>query len=253
MSDVHLEFGFYDPINENNSDVLVLAGDICVLEELVRDFPDSRIKDFFEKASHNYAVVVYVMGNHEHYHGEIKNATTVFKEKFSTLKNIHLLDNSSIDIADTTFIGGTLWTNFNNDTDAMKSIARMMNDYRCIEFGGNRFTPETSVALHHETLDYFKSIVKSFHKVVVVSHHSPSFRNMSIKYGDELSNPINLAYHSNLDNFILDNPSIKLWISGHTHEPFDNQIGTTRMICNPRGYFGYEKTAINYKPTLIEI
>lgn len=251
MSDVHLEFGFYDPINENNSDVLVLAGDICVLEELVRDFSDFRIKDFFEKASHNYADVVYVMGNHEHYHGEIKNATTIFKEKFPTLKNIHLLDNSSIAITDITFIGGTLWTNFNNDTYAMKSIARMMNDYRCIEFGGNRFTPETSVALHHETLDYFKSMVKSFHKVVVVSHHSPSFRNITEKYaGMPL---LNLAYHSDLDEFILENPTIKAWISGHTHDPFDHYLGDTRLVCNPRGYFGYEKTAINYKPTLIEI
>ena len=28
----------------------------------------------------------------------------------------------------------------------------------------------------------------------------------------------------------------KLWISGHTHEPFDYQVGGTRIVGNPAGY-----------------
>jgi predicted phosphodiesterase len=31
-----------------------------------------------------------------------------------------------------------------------------------------------------------------------------------------------------------------LWIHGHTHVSQDYRIGNTRVICNPRGYAGYE-------------
>ena len=46
----------------------------------------------------------------------------------------------------------------------------------------------------------------------------------------------NGAYHSDLTDVMLDNPNIKLWTHGHTHHPFDYQIGDCRVVCNPRGY-----------------
>ena len=58
---------------------------------------------------------------------------------------------------------------------------------------------------------------------------------------------------SNLDNFILDNPQIKLWTHGHTHEDFDYRIGSTRVVCNPRGYDGYEDRADNFELKFVEI
>jgi len=56
---------------------------------------------------------------------------------------------------------------------------------------------------------------------------------------------MNGAYHSDLSEFILDHPQIKLWTHGHTHHPFDYMIGGTRIVCNPRGYDGYEATGWN--------
>jgi len=47
---------------------------------------------------------------------------------------------------------------------------------------------------------------------------------------------MNGAYHSDLSNIMLDNPQIKLWTHGHTHNCFDYVIGETRVVCNPRGY-----------------
>ena len=38
----------------------------------------------------------------------------------------------------------------------------------------------------------------------------------------------------------MDRPQIKLWTHGHTHHAFDYVIGETRVVCNPRGYEGYE-------------
>ncbi len=47
---------------------------------------------------------------------------------------------------------------------------------------------------------------------------------------------MNGAYHSSLEEVILDNENIVLWTHGHTHHHFDYMVGTTRVFCNPRGY-----------------
>ena len=64
---------------------------------------------------------------------------------------------------------------------------------------------------------------------------------------------MNGGYHSDLSEFILDNPQIKLWTHGHTHEDFDYMIGSTRVVCNPRGYINYESRANNWKLKVMEV
>jgi hypothetical protein len=71
-------------------------------------------------------------------------------------------------------------------------------------------------------------------RCVVVGHHSPSFQSVSDEYKSEYL--MNGAYHSSLEEVMLDRPQIKLWTHGHTHHPFDYVIGETRVVCNPRGY-----------------
>jgi len=71
-------------------------------------------------------------------------------------------------------------------------------------------------------------------KVVMMTHHAPSFKSKHPRYED--SDRLNHAYYSALDMLIMNNPQIKVWVHGHTHESHDYQIGETRIICNPRGY-----------------
>ena len=61
---------------------------------------------------------------------------------------------------------------------------------------------------------------------------------------------MNGAYSSDLSEFILDHPEIKVWTHGHTHDNFDYIVGECRIICNPRGYKGYEQQAENFDPTI---
>ena len=68
-----------------------------------------------------------------------------------------------------------------------------------------------------------------------------------------MAKTLNGGYMTELSEFILDNPEIKLWTHGHTHSSHDYQIGNTRIVCNPRGYAGYEAISENYKPLTIEI
>ena len=64
---------------------------------------------------------------------------------------------------------------------------------------------------------------------------------------------VNGAYSSDLSEFILDHPQIKLWTHGHTHDTFDYMIGSTRIVCNPRGYINYEGRADEFELLTVEI
>ena len=69
----------------------------------------------------------------------------------------------------------------------------------------------------------------------------------------EFEEIMNGGYSSDLSEFILDHPQIKLWTHGHTHEDFDYLIGSTRIVCNPRGYINYEASADKFTLKTVEI
>jgi hypothetical protein len=106
---------------------------------------------------------------------------------------------------------------------------------------------------HARTLGYFRSVLSEQHdrKFVVVGHHTPSFQSCAEYYRSDTI--MNGAYHTNLEEFILDRPQIKLWTHGHTHDDFDYMIGDTRVVCNPRGYIKYEKRASNFEVKYVDI
>jgi hypothetical protein len=67
---------------------------------------------------------------------------------------------------------------------------------------------------------------------------------------------MNGAYSTDLSEFILDRPQIKVFVHGHCHDDFDYLIGTTRIVCHPRGYVNYERGTQEedpYYPMIIEI
>jgi hypothetical protein len=86
---------------------------------------------------------------------------------------------------------------------------------------------------------------------VVVGHHAPSRLSTHPKYQDQAI--MNGGYSSELDGFILDHPQLKLWTHGHTHEDFDYCIGSTRILCNPRGYINYEERADTWQLVTVEV
>ena len=291
-SDVHLEFGQLELKNTEAADVLILSGDICVAQSFKsQDKHHQRFKDFFENCAAEFDNVVYVMGNHEHYNGDFADTVPLLKDSLKHLFNLHILDNETITIDDITFIGGTLWTNMNEeDSLTLSHIKTMMNDffviknslrptYRTVPLfkkddqdnyilddngdyipAGNkqkaeasRFSPEDAVAEHRKTLDYINHVVgeRADDKFVVVGHHCPSKKSIHPKYAHDTI--MNGGFASDLDDFIAYRPQIKLWTHGHTHEQFDYIIGETRVVCNPRGYIGHEQRADNFKLQYIDL
>jgi hypothetical protein len=117
----------------------------------------------------------------------------------------------------------------------------------------SRFCPEDAVVDHRKMLDYIRVVTEGNYdkKFVVVGHHTPSPFSVHPKYAHDTL--MNGAYHTDLIDFILERPQIKLWTHGHTHEEFDYMIGSTRVVCNPRGYADYETIADNFKLKYWEI
>jgi hypothetical protein len=300
-SDVHLEFGPITLENPGGVEVLILSGDICVAKDLLaHDDPmESRkskmLHEFFYNCCNVFPHVVYIAGNHEHYHGDFKYTISHLKTHLKYLPNLQILDKEAWTLHDeVTFIGGTLWTDMNKeDPLTLHSIRGMMNDFRTVQ-NSNRvvtrkvpvykkdaegkyimekvgeinrmvedgfefkeyvstFSPEDAVEDYKKMVSTIAKIVegKFDHKFVVVGHHAPCKLSTHPRYKDETL--MNGGYSSDLSEFIMDHPQIKLWTHGHTHEDFDYMLGTTRIVCNPRGYINYEDRADRFELKVVEV
>ena len=277
-SDIHLEFGPISLENTKKAEVLILSGDICVAKDILDldphetrfDDKSSKIHKYFQECCARFKHVIYISGNHEHYNGDFAETFTVLRDRFGYLVNLHILDKESVLINDIMFIGGTLWTDMNKeDGITLMHMKSMMNDFRCVknsarkrhfhDLNGNsqfqvaNFTPDDAVEDHKKMLEYIKIMVEGKHdqKIVVVGHHAPSKLSTHPRYAKE--EIMNGGYSSDLSEFILDHPQIKLWTHGHTHENFDYLIGSTRIVCNPRGYINYEASADKFTLKTVEI
>jgi hypothetical protein len=116
-----------------------------------------------------------------------------------------------------------------------------------------KFSPEKSVSEHKATLKALNEaiVTQPLKNWIVVGHHAPSKQSTKPQYEKDVM--VNGAYSSDLSEFILDHPQIKLWTHGHTHHNFDYMIGSTRIVANPRGYINYEEQADNFQLQFIEV
>ena len=262
-SDLHLEFGDIYFTNQENADVLILSGDICTAKAF-KHKPKERamVKDFFRRCAFQFPQVVYVLGNHESYDFDIAKTYDRLKAELADLPNIHVLEKETWEHDGITFVAGTLWTDMNKgDSLTLWHCGQKMNDFRLIKNGNrgisgggyaSRWSPEDSVADHEQMLDYIRTTTEDkSRRYVVVGHHAPSAASIAECYkGDTLMNG---AFHSDLSEFILDRPQIRLWVHGHMHNVSDYMLGTTRVVCNPRGYTGHESRADQFELQYLEI
>ena len=265
VSDLHLEFSDCFINNDEGADVLILSGDIMMSEDLHdhkamdsgwltsddfaglgrRQAAAQRYRDFLKRCSFQFSDVIYVAGNHVFYNGKFYAGIDYLREECAVFPNVHFLERDSVKISDVTFVGGTLWTDMNKgDPLTQHAITDMMNDFRIIrndKAGFTKLRPTHVMDRHIQTKEYIRQVCLNVRerenpkeRVVVVTHHSPSFQSCDPKYQHE--HLMNGGYHSELGEFILDHPEIVLWTHGHTHHCFDYNIGDCRIVCNPRGY-----------------
>lgn len=266
ISDCHLNF---DDLILPGGDILIAAGDMMEAGHLrladnakKNTFLADRYRRFINKELTKYNKVIMIAGNHEHYNNSYQDTIPRLKKEMPD--NVHYLEAESIQIDGVHFFGGTFWTDCNKKNPLiMQQVAGFMNDFQIIKhgdsikvktpYGGsyytNRFTPEFAADVFYDTVDKLKNFLNehSTDKVVVISHHGPSPLSIAKHYKHE--GAINYGYMSDLTEFIMDHPQIRVWCHGHMHDPVDYIINTTRVISNPRGYAGYEQRANEFDPS----
>lgn len=254
-SDLHLEFEPLHLRNKESAQVLVLAGDVLVAEDLdrlppttspyanshnlgTRQLSAKRYHQFLKQVTGEFPHVMAVAGNHEFYHGNWYKHLEVLRETYAQYPNIDFLEQDCVVVQGIQFIGGTLWTDMNRgDPLTLHATRDLMNDFRVIrndQAGYRKLSPHDTVQRHRDTLGYFKLLLQNKQPTVVVSHHAPTHLSVHSKYRGE--GVLNGAYFSDLSDLILDNPHIKLWAHGHMHDACEYLVGDTRVVCNPRGY-----------------
>lgn len=251
QSDVHIEFDIEPTHKLPGGDVLLLAGDVCVTDLLRKERTDkkarrhTRVCDaFFKEECAKYDKVYYIMGNHEHYHGVFDNTAMIMREYLKDT-NVTLLDKEWADLNDHWAIfGGTMWTDFNGgDWFAVQDAKEKMNDFRIIE----KTRPEKVGTFHpNDTIEEYQDTIAELvsgifdrpdKKVIVMTHHAPTAKSVADRF---VGMRLNAAYYTENSTYIMDTPQIKYWFHGHMHDYFDYIVGDCRVVCNPRGYAGYE-------------
>lgn len=250
-SDIHLEFSNhkYDhiwvPSDDDKDTILVLAGDV--------DIGLQNIK-FVDDVCSSFKHVIRICGNHEFYHNDFNsviNGWTEFEE--GGPKNFHFLHNDWRILDGVRFLGGTMWTSFDDGDPLVMMIARNnMSDYDEIKHNGNLIIPAFILTEHDK---FIKFLLTEFDKpfdgdTVVITHHSPGNclkRTGRKPWGSDF------CYYADMEEMIGHHDIAKLWLHGHTHRNHDYMINNTRVICNPFGYFDEGENAGFNKNLIIEI
>lgn len=265
-SDLHIEHksGIFKkfPVGDTSNDLLILAGDILEIgvfsvsterSDTIKERADRfshLFSSFFKTCSEKFKHVIYVTGNHEHYHSIIDDAPELLKLELKKYPNITYLDSlygeKEICIGDTVFVGGTLWTSFDNGNPvAMQYCATYMNDYFMTH---KRYVndptalrllrPADTYDMNVEYFNEIKNIVEKYPNkdVVIVTHHAPTTLSVPKRYIGDKSNA---AYASSYGDFIADHPQIKIWCHGHMHSRSSYKVGDSCIVyANPAGYPG---------------
>jgi predicted phosphohydrolase len=226
LSDLHIEFQPFT-IPDTDADVIVLAGDIHLKEKGVK----WAIENIPNKP------VIYVLGNHEYYGSAYPKLVNKLKD-YSAGTNVYILENDWLTIEDVTFLGCTLWTDFklfDNPRIASYEASQNLTDFKKIRLSPqySKLKPIDTVEISRKSVSWLKNTLSTLsEKIVVITHHARSKKSIPSEHQEYI---FSAAYASNLDEFVSEY-GVSLWVHGHIHNHLNYRIGSTRVICNPRGY-----------------
>jgi predicted phosphodiesterase len=254
VSDIHLELGPRQLPRVPGARVLVIAGDLGK--------PFDPTYETFLRSLSDYERVFLVAGNHEFWSsGKTVDKIEAKLARLQSVSNVYYLSHRTpaITFEDVTFVGATLWSDVPVSPEPGAFVLGQVGDYKQIKLrrpGASRKTCITTAEVaewHKRDVQYLtdatskiadaSKITGASTKLVVATHHAPSFRS-SLRF-DEFSR----AYYSNLDS-LVEQSGAKFWIHGHTHKAVHYRIGGTSVVSAPMGYPG---ELGDYAPAAIEI
>lgn len=187
--------------------------------------------------------VILVAGNHELYRGDWHDTLVELRLEARRNFNVHFLEQETVTIKDTRFLGCTLWSDFeiNGSENArfhMAAAERGIVDFQLIRSGLKMLTPQDMVNRFHQSYAWLDAeLAKPFDgKTVVVTHFGPHRAAIHPRYlasGMDALTPYFTADCSDL----MKRHHIDAWLYGHLHNSVDVVVSSgTRLIVNSRGY-----------------
>jgi len=247
FSDLHLEFHagkpglvdrLWDTVIRPVAPYLLIAGDLGNARY-------SNYRRFLERASAAFEFVFLVAGNHEYYDahaagdrgGDCKKEgqldagpwmaekEAAVREAAKNYPNVVYLQNQAFRIPRTNVevYGTTLWSDVAPGRDL--AIQAQVSDYEYIP----HFTPAFSRELFRANEAQLRLFLEQHEaeKVVVVTHHLPSYSLIGMKH---VRSELNSAYASEIS--FRNKRNIAAWVAGHTHTPIESGV----FHVNPIGY-----------------
>jgi predicted phosphodiesterase len=258
MSDMHLDvrasdarYAFRLPDPRPEHDVVIIAGDIREgAKKSVRWIANAG----FTKP------VVFVLGNHESYRESRDGGLDKARAEARLCPGLHLLQDDFVDLdvrgEQVRIFGTTLWTDYRLDGEAWQRTAMLaaqdhMQDHGLIKLasaGYRSWRAEDALREHEASVSWLKAALDLPFSGprIVVTHHAPSARSISSAH---LRSALNPAYASNLETLV---DRVDLWVHGHVHERKNYRIGEGQVVCNPRGYAGFNEHT-GFDPELVVV
>ena len=224
-SDLHLENWQRDlpqPVYQFESDMsrdlLILAGDIT------NGRTDYGLP--FIRRELDISPVIYVPGNHEYYYATKQRVDNWWRAFATYHPGFHYLNDETVEIGGLRFYGAEWCSDFWGDEEHYY-FEQFISDFR--------LTGDWSTTKH---LEEFRRTTESMKQLagevdVIITHFPPTMEAIDqALYKDDPLNP----YFINDCEWLVQHLKPALWVSGHTHSPFDYRVGDTRVVINPCGY-----------------
>lgn len=232
FSDLHLEFADFEMASDLGADMVLIAGDAHT---------KGRAGAWAARLGLPCALV---LGNHDYYGSSL--ASAVVRCRSNALgAPVAVLENQELRLSNLRLLGCTLWTDYRLLGDAPGAMvfaegklrdpyASGMSDHRHIRARGHARARASDFALAHARSRSFltQALAEPCElPTLVMTHHAPSPASLPSAEG----NPLDPCYASDLRG-LLATGGAQAWIHGHVHTVSDYLSGSTRVLCNPRGY-----------------
>ena len=241
VSDIHLELRENIPKIEQKTDYLFMAGDIG-------NYNKKSFTRFLDYVSSNWKRAFYIMGNHEYYKHVKEKADKKYKKIIEKYDNIYILDrdNETIIIDNIVIIGCCLWSSpdYTNNLNDFKYIKKTYPSGSV-----NKLRLKDMKVYNKIDIAYLKNTISNISddkKIIVMTHFMP-LQNRDI-IGTKYPNGVYDKYYGNMLYDLVEKCDI--WISGHTHQCYEQKIGKCRWISNA---FGYPNENTEYSNNIYEI
>ncbi len=216
-------------------DVLVLAGDICTGVGALT----------FIRRELDASPVIYVPGNHEYYSERPRDSIDAdWRAIAAEHPGLHYLTGAGVEIDGVRFFGVPWYSDLWGTTDPwdLATTHNGISDFWSPFNGGGEWTISRHINHHLAQTDLLSA--QAGQVDVVITHWPPTKEAIHPIFDGDKLNP----YFINDREDLVRAVGAKLWISGHTHEAYDYQIGATRCIGNPTGYSGEHRQSRLFRP-----